>query len=660
MKIHRGLDQLPEFTKSVLTIGSFDGVHKGHRSILNNIVRLARDHGGESVLMTFHPHPRQVVYPNDHSLKLLNTLNEKIELLSNTGLDHLVIVPFTFEFSRMDAEEYVKRVIVDKFNPDYIVIGYDHRFGLNRAGDVHFLRSLEKKYGFEVKEIPEQHVNDITVSSTRVRKALASKEIIKANQLLGYPYRLKGKVIRGLRIGSTLGYPTANLKVEDPNKLIIPDGIYAVRIGIDDRKLKGMLYIGDRPTLEQDSGTSIEINIFDYNEDLYGETISLEILAYIRDDEKFDDLEKLKASIRSDERVIRRLFNRLDEDTEDQKVCAIVILNYNGKEHLRKYLPSILERQNKDTDVIIADNASTDDSIDFLSSEYPDIRVIRLDKNHGFAGGYNEALKQVDARYYVLLNSDVEPGDNFPGELIRALENDQDIAACQPKVRSLRQKDHFEYAGASGGLMDSLGYPLCRGRILASTESDDGQYDDSTEIFWATGAAMVVRSKLFHKIGGFDPWYFAHQEEIDMCWRLKRAGYKIKVVPKAVVYHLGGGTLDYLSERKTFLNFKNSLANIIKNVPLLKAIVMLLARLVLDGVAGLYFLSKGQSNHLLAVLKAHAAFYKGLPYLFRIKRKFNIAIRDVRCGPSRVHTGRYHGSIVWQYYVRGIRAFKDL
>lgn len=660
MKIHRGLNALPQFINAVLTIGSFDGVHQGHRSILKEITGLAKSIKGESVLMTFHPHPRQVIYPSDGSLKLLNTLDEKITLLESTGIDHLVIVPFTFEFSRMDAEEYVHKILVDKFHPSYIVIGYDHRFGLNRLGDVHFLRSLQAKYSFQVKEIEKQKVDDLEVSSTKVRRAIANREIIKANQLLGYNYMLRGKVIKGLKLGKTLGYPTANIAIEEKHKMVVPEGIYAVRIEIEGDRHQGMLYIGDRPTIEGASGRTIEINIFDYNKDIYGEYLNLEVLAYIRDDQKFDDLEALKKQITSDERVVRRLFNRMDDERTSMVKCAMVILNYNGRKHLEAYLPDLIKCESTDNKIIIADNASTDDSLEWLNQNYPELPVITLSKNHGFAGGYNEALKQVEAKYYVLVNSDVRPHQNFPDALIKVLDRNAEVAACQPKVLAMKKPGHFEYAGAAGGYMDSLGYPLCRGRILESTESDNGQYDDEKEIFWATGAAMAVRSNLFKKIGGFDKWYFAHQEEIDLCWRLKRAGYQIRVVPKAIIHHLGGGTLDYLSERKTFLNFKNSMANIIKNVPLLKAIVMLFLRLILDGVAGLYFLSKGQSKHLFAVVRAHFAFYAGLPYLLDVKRKNNKAIRDLRCGASRERTGRFHGSIVWEYYIKGIRQFSKL
>jgi riboflavin kinase/FMN adenylyltransferase len=660
MEIHNGLNTLPRFKNAVVTIGSFDGVHKGHLSIIKRITELARQNMGESVMLTFDPHPRQIIYPQDQDLKLLTTLNEKISLLKSSGLDHLVIIPFTFEFSRMGAEEYLQKVLIDKFHPSVLVIGYDHKFGLNRSGDVALLRQLETKYDFHVEEIKKETVDEIVVSSTKVRDALQHKEIIKANHLLGHNYRLNGRVIRGLKIGKTLGYPTANIEISDPNKLIPPEGIYAVKLRLDGRWNKGMMYIGRRPTLEAENELSIEINIFDYSNDIYGESIEIELLAYIRDDQKFADLSLLKKQISDDERIVRRLFNRLDEDDRSILKCAVVILNYNGVDHLRHYLPGVLDKMSDDVKTFVADNGSTDNSLEWLGSHYPNVEVIRLKKNYGFAGGYNEALKHVRAKYFILLNSDVEPGENFPGALIEELDKNGQIAACQPKVLSVNDRNRFEYAGACGGFMDSLGYPFCRGRILESTEVDRGQYQEKREIFWATGAAMAIRSNLFKKIGGFDSSYFAHQEEIDLCWRLKRAGFKITVVPDSTVYHLGGGTLDYLSERKTFLNFKNSLSNILKNVPLLKAMAMLFLRLILDGVAAFYFLSKGQARHLMAVAKAHFHFYASIPRLLKTKYRYNQLISYVRYGQPRTHIGRYRGSIVWQYYLQGRKAFESL
>lgn len=658
MKIHRGLKDIPKFHNAVLTIGSFDGVHLGHRKILKVIVEKARQVHGESVLLTFDPHPRQVIDPRDQGLKLLSTLEEKILLVETTGIDHMVIVPFTFEFSRMEAKEYVQKVLVDVFRPHTIVIGYDHRFGLNRSGDVRFLRQVQNQYGFQVEEIPKQLVEDVGVSSTKIRRAVFSKEMVKANNLLGHAYTITGKVISGLKIGKTLGYPTANIEIQDKRKLVPPAGIYAARVKSQRGDLQGMLYIGYRPTINADHDLSIELNILDFNGDLYGEDIHLEILAYIRDDEKFEDLEALKKQISEDERVVRRLFNRLDQD--DPIKCAVVILNYNGLKHLKAYIEDVKHMASNEVELIVADNASTDESVSWLREYHPDIKIIELDKNHGFAGGYNEALKKVRSKYYILLNSDVRPAKGFPESLIEALDRDKELAACQPKVKALRQPDRFEYAGAAGGYLDALGYPLCRGRLLETTEVDTGQYDDRQEVFWASGAAMAIRSRLFHKAGGFDAWYFAHQEEIDLCWRLKRAGYKIEVIPTSEVYHLGGGTLDYLSERKTYLNFKNSLANIFKNVPIVKAAIMILARLILDGVAAFYFLSKNQGNHFTAVAKAHLGFYNGLPYLIQKKRDNNIAIANIRCGPSREKIGIYRGSIVWAYYAKGIRSFQKL
>jgi riboflavin kinase/FMN adenylyltransferase len=660
MKVHHGLKGLPRFRNAVLTIGSFDGVHLGHKSIIDQVNDLARKNRGESVLMTFHPHPRLVLDPQDRSLSLLTTLDEKVELLRKTGIDHLVIVPFTFEFSQMDPEEYLRNVLIDGFDPHTIVIGYDHRFGLNRAGDVNFLRSRQRDFGYKVVEIEEKRVSALKISSTQIRTALQQKEIIKANLLLGHAYRLTGKVVRGLRIGKTLGYPTANLSIEDPNKLIPVDGIYAVKLRIDGHWFQGMMYIGDRPTIKGQDKRTIEVNIFDFNQEIYGEDITVEIKAFIRNDAKFDDLEELKKQISDDERVVRRLFHRMDDDSTKITKCAIVILNYNGRHHLETYLPSVMRSDLSDCKVIVCDNASTDDSVSWLSEHYPDIPLIKLEKNYGFAGGYNEALKQVKARYYILLNSDVEPGKNFPQGLIDCLDADPEVAACQPKVLSWKDKTVFEYAGAAGGLMDRLGYPLCRGRMLETVEKDEGQYDEPREIFWATGAAMAIRANLFHKAGGFDAWYFAHQEEIDLCWRLKRAGFKIMAIPSSVVYHLGGGTLDYLSTRKTYLNFRNSLANILKNKPLLKAIPMIFFRLILDGAASFYFLYKGQSSHVFAVLKAHLHFYMALPSLLQSKFNYNLAIRKIRCGRSREHYGVFNHSVVWKYYIQGVRRTEDL
>ena len=660
MKVHHGLDVLPRFKNAVLTIGSFDGVHLGHRKIIQEICDEARHRKGESVLLTFHPHPRHVLDPQDTGLELLSTLEEKIQELKKTGLDHLVVVPFTFEFSQLSKEEYLQKILIANFDPACIIIGYDHRFGQNRQGDVSFLREMSDNHGYDVREINEEKIAQLKISSTRIRKAIRAKEIIKANLLLGYSFPLTGRVINGLKIGKTIGYPTANVKIDDQTKMIPPDGIYAAKVRCNGQWKQGMLYIGNRPTIDSSDKRTIEINILDFNGELYGENLLIEIKAFIRKDAKFDDLEALKKQISDDERVIRRLFNRLDDDNRKLTKCAVVLLNYNGRHHLEKYLSSVIHNSGPEDEVVIADNASTDDSVKWISKHHPDIRLIRLSKNHGFAGGYNEALKQIKAKYYILLNSDIEPNEHYSEKLIEVLEGDADVGAVQPKVISDQNRKEFEYAGAAGGFMDLLGYPLCRGRVLETTEEDHGQYDNRREIFWASGCAMAVRANLFHKLGGFDSWYFAHQEEIDLCWRLKRAGFKIIYQPESKVFHLGGGTLDYLSTRKTYLNFKNSLANIFKNKPFYIALPLILFRLLLDGAASLYFLSKGQHEHILSVLKAHLNFYRGLPYLINKKIRYNVNISRTRCGPSRESIGTINRSIVWEYYIRGRKKFKDL
>lgn len=316
---------------------------------------------------------------------------------------------------------------------------------------------------------------------------------------------------------------------------------------------------------------------------------------------------------------------------------AVVILNYNGQKFLDTFLPSVV-KNNDGYEVIIADNASTDNSIDFLSSNYPNLKTIQLVNNEGFAGGYTTALKEIEAEYYVLLNSDVEVSSSWTKPIIDLMDNDTSIAACQPKIRSYHQKTHFEYAGAAGGYIDWLGYPFCRGRVFDSYEQDLGQYDDTKEIFWATGACMFVRAKVFHQLGGFDTHFFAHMEEIDLCWRIKNAGHKIMYSSASTVYHVGGGTLHKSNPRKTFLNYRNGLAMLYKNLPSDKLFITILLRLVLDGISGIKLLVDGSFADFLAVIKAHFAFYAMIPKLERTSPK------DV--------SGIYQKSIVWEYFVK--------
>ena len=338
---------------------------------------------------------------------------------------------------------------------------------------------------------------------------------------------------------------------------------------------------------------------------------------------------------------------------------AVVILNYNGKTHLAQFLPSLL-KYSSEADIYIADNGSTDGSLEWLKSNYPSLNCINLQKNYGFAGGYNEALKQVDAEYYILLNSDVEVTPEWIPPIIDLMNSNEQIAACQPKIKAYHQKDFFEYAGACGGWMDYLGYPFCRGRVFDINEEDQGQYDTAQDIFWASGAALFVRSHLFHQIGGFDASYFAHSEEIDLCWRLQKAGYQIKCQPESVVYHVGGGTLNYQSAFKTFLNFRNSLYTLLKNESALKLVWLLPIRLILDGVAGLLFISQGKYDHLKAILKAHWSFYGNFSKTLKIRRKYQILVRHLKRAGKNKLNGRYFNSIVFQYYLLGKKYFKDL
>jgi GT2 family glycosyltransferase len=290
---------------------------------------------------------------------------------------------------------------------------------------------------------------------------------------------------------------------------------------------------------------------------------------------------------------------------------AVVILNWNGKSFLEKFLPSVV-KHSIEAKIIVADNASTDDSISFLEKTYPSIDIIKLEQNYGFAGGYNKALKQVDSEYYILLNSDVEVTENWLAPMLKMLDNDKNIVACQPKIKDYNNKDSFEYAGASGGFIDKYGYPFCRGRIFDYLEKDTNQYDEPIEIFWASGAALFIRAQEYNQIGGLDEFYFAHMEEIDLCWRLKNEGHKIMVCPSSTVYHVGGGTLNKINPRKTFLNFRNSLLTLYKNLPKNERFVKIFIRLNLDAIAGLKFLLDGKPTHALAIIRSHFTFYSAI------------------------------------------------
>lgn len=664
MKVFYDLDNLPDFKNAVITIGSFDGVHCGHQRIIQQVNHLAESIDGESVVITFHPHPRQVIYPRDKSLQLITTTEEKVRLLQHYQVDYVVVVPFSIEFSQQHADEYIQKFLIDKFHPRYIVVGYDHRFGLNRQGDLNYLQWYSEQADYEVIEIAQQEVDDISVSSTKIRVAINQSDIATANRLLGHAFPLSGKVVHGKKIGQKLGFPTANLQVAEAVKLIPPHGIYAVYVYFEEVRYGGMLYIGDRPSLEDDGGRTIEVNIFDFDSNLYGEEIYLEVIAYIRHDAQFPNLEALKEQLAKDRISSRQALEQAERERLQARATAasvaVVILNYNGRAYLEKFLVSIQQGGYDQLSIYVADNGSTDQSLAWLREHAPEVQLIDLKKNYGFAEGYNRALRQVDADYYILLNSDLEVTPGWIDPVIRRLEEDPSVAACQPKILAYQDKTAFEYAGAAGGWIDYFGYPFCRGRVFDHTEKDEGQYDQRAEVFWASGAAFFVRARLFHQIGGFDPDYFAHAEEIDLCWRLKRAGYKIEVVPESRVYHLGGGTLNYQSPNKTYLNFRNTLYTIFKNEPSGKLLWLIPVRLVFDGLASCLFLIQGKLSHIQAIIRAHWNFFPRLGILQKKRRHYNELIARSRSKWPANENGRYAGSIVWQYYALGKKRFKEI
>ncbi|MFA9195719.1 glycosyltransferase family 2 protein [Flavobacterium sp. FBOR7N2.3] len=308
---------------------------------------------------------------------------------------------------------------------------------------------------------------------------------------------------------------------------------------------------------------------------------------------------------------------------------AVVILNWNGVQLLEQFLPSIIQYSPEAT-VYVADNASTDASISFVEQHFPAIQIVKNTGNYGFAKGYNEALQHIDAEIYALVNSDIEVTENWLSPILDTFENEPKTAIIQPKILDFKNKEYFEYAGAAGGFIDKYGYPYCRGRIFETIEKDNGQYNDACEITWASGACFFIRSKIYHELKGFDDDFFAHQEEIDLCWRAKNNGHIIKYNPNSVVYHVGGATLKQGNPKKTFLNFRNSLLMLVKNLPKENLYSVLFIRMLLDGVAGVHFIFQGKFSHCLAILKAHFAFYTlfSKTYkkrgIFQSKRYYNV------------------------------------
>ena len=341
----------------------------------------------------------------------------------------------------------------------------------------------------------------------------------------------------------------------------------------------------------------------------------------------------------------------IQENKLNNPTVAIVILNFNGSEYLKKFLPFVIASTYINKKIIVADNASTDDSLKVLEKQFPEIEVIVNKQNDGFAGGYNWALNLIEADYYVLLNSDVEVTPNWVGPIIELMEGDQTIAACQPKILSYKNKHMFEYAGASGGFIDYLGYPFLRGRVFDILEEDHQQYNDTIPVFWASGAAMFVRSKVFKECNGFDARFFAHQEEIDLCWRMQLKGYKIYVCPTSVVYHIGAGTLPR-GGKKVYLNFRNNLWMLTKNLPVHEKIWKLPFRFILDAISAWKGLLSGDTAFFTAIYHAHIEVIKSW-ITFKNRTSAN---RKSFKQLNGVHTK----SIVFKHFIKGISRFKDI
>lgn len=328
---------------------------------------------------------------------------------------------------------------------------------------------------------------------------------------------------------------------------------------------------------------------------------------------------------------------------------AVVVLNYNTRHLLERFLPLVLESTYANLEIVVADNASTDDSVAVCAQKFPEVRILETGTNLGYAGGYNHVLRQVQADFYVLLNSDVEVTPNWLEPMVALAATDPNVAAIQPAILDFHRKSHFEYAGAAGGWIDRYGYPFCRGRVFHVLEAQDQQYDAPADIFWASGAAMFIRAADFHAAGGFDQHFFAHMEEIDLCWRLQLAGKRIVYCPDSTIYHIGGGTLSHQSARKTYLNFRNGLLMLEKNLSEKERSGIIFRRLLLDGLAAVKFMAAAKFSHVWAIWKAHRYFHTQ-------RHKFR---------PGSPHktvqlTGRYGGSIVWDFYLRGRKRFREI
>jgi GT2 family glycosyltransferase len=329
---------------------------------------------------------------------------------------------------------------------------------------------------------------------------------------------------------------------------------------------------------------------------------------------------------------------------------AVVILNWNGVEHLRKFLPYVVNSVWPNLEVIVGDNASTDGSVAYVAAAFPSVKIIENDRNYGFTGGYNRVLEQVEADYYILLNSDVEVPQGWISPVIELMESDPLIAAAAPKIKAYHQKDHFEHAGAAGGFIDSFGYPFCRGRMFYEIEEDKGQYQQSGEVFWASGAALFIKKKYWDEAGGFDDRFFAHMEEIDLCWRLKNRGYKVMYCAQSEVFHVGGGTLNTENPFKTYLNFRNNLLLLKKNLPYWRSVMVISVRIWFDLIAIFRFINEGKRKDAWAVSKAHQNFTR---HIFKREKTF--------IGKDQTKLkGMYRGSIVIEFFIKKKRSFTAL
>ncbi len=334
---------------------------------------------------------------------------------------------------------------------------------------------------------------------------------------------------------------------------------------------------------------------------------------------------------------------------------AVVIVHWNRKNLLEQFLPGVCASSYSNFSVHIADNASDDNSVQYVRENFPQVNIVQLDKNYGYAGGYNHTLKHIKADYYVLLNNDIEVPKNWIEPMVELMETRADVGACQPKMIDYKNKNLFEYAGACGGFMDTLGYVFCRGRIFEALEEDKGQYNEPQEIFWATGACLFIRANVFHSAGGFDEEFFAHMEEVDLCWRVQLHGYKLMVVPTSVAYHVGGGTLNKQSPQKTYLNFRNNLIMLTKNLPLSVLWWLIPLRSFLDLLSSVFFLINGFPKYSAAIHRAHAHYFFKFGKWWKLR-----SLHKTDLKPLSQLSGVYKGSIVKQHFIKGVRFFSEL